>query len=276
MRYSSGSRAKHRREPPTRMTHAPGTFAASGSASSTPIGPASGRTVTAWKCPDRDHERLLAGRRRLRVGERAPRQCSHRRAGCSRAAQLGRNHARPEGRQCRRAPVAAGEPQHPVGGRPGHAQDRIVQGHLRQCRRGAAAPPAPPTLVAATTFASLPSATTDAAGSFRLVVKPTKRTTCKASLAGAGSEPTMSVTVKHLITLRALRRSGKVYLRSTRRPAPPRSVSSSSRGAAGLAGSPSPASGRPAVRPSSSSGRRRRLGRHSEPASALTATTSRT
>ena len=67
----------------------------------------------------------------------------------------------------------------------------------------------------AAAFASLPSVTTDAAGSFRLTVKPTKRTTYRASLAGAASEPTVVVAVKHLITLKALRRSGKLYLRGT-------------------------------------------------------------
>ena len=56
-------------------------------------------------------------------------------------------------------------------------------------------------------FASLPTATTDAAGNFRLVVKPTKRTTYRATLAGAASQPTVVVAVKHLITLRALRRA---------------------------------------------------------------------
>ncbi|HET9324796.1 MAG TPA: hypothetical protein VFO03_13035 [Gaiellaceae bacterium] len=67
----------------------------------------------------------------------------------------------------------------------------------------------------ATAFASLPSATTDAAGAFRLVVKPTKRTTYRASLAGAASEPTVVVAVKHSITLKALRRSGKLSLRGS-------------------------------------------------------------
>lgn len=69
--------------------------------------------------------------------------------------------------------------------------------------------------IGAVTFASLPTATSDAAGSFRLVVKPTKRTTYRASLAGAASEPTVVVAVKHLVTLKALRRSGKLYLRGT-------------------------------------------------------------
>ena len=78
--------------------------------------------------------------------------------------------------------------------------------------------------LAAAAFTMLPSVTTDAAGSFRLVVKPAKRTTYKATLAGAASAPTAVVAVKHLITLKALRRSGKLYLRGTVGPRHPRRV----------------------------------------------------
>ena len=67
----------------------------------------------------------------------------------------------------------------------------------------------------AAAFTTLPSATTDAAGNFRLVVKPTKRTTYRASFAGATSQPTAAVAVKHRITFKALRRSWKLYLRGT-------------------------------------------------------------
>jgi hypothetical protein len=65
------------------------------------------------------------------------------------------------------------------------------------------------------TFATLPPATTDAAGNFRAVVKPTKRTTYKAGFAGVSPEPTATVLVKHRITLKGRRRSGKVYLNGT-------------------------------------------------------------
>ena len=75
-----------------------------------------------------------------------------------------------------------------------------------------------------TAFKPLPSVTTDAAGRFRLVVKPAKRTTYRASIAGAASAPTAVVAVKHLITLKALRRSGKLYLRGTVGPRHPRRV----------------------------------------------------
>jgi hypothetical protein len=69
--------------------------------------------------------------------------------------------------------------------------------------------------VGAAAFTTLPAVTTDAAGSFRLVVKPAKRTTYRATVVGAANQPTAAVAVKHLITLKALRRSGKLYLRGT-------------------------------------------------------------
>ena len=69
--------------------------------------------------------------------------------------------------------------------------------------------------VGAPTFATLPPATTDAAGNFRAAVKPTKRTTYKAGFGGLLPEPTATVLVKHKITLKGRRRSGKVYLNGT-------------------------------------------------------------
>ena len=65
------------------------------------------------------------------------------------------------------------------------------------------------------TFAALPPATTDAAGNFRAAVKPTKKTTYKAGFGGLLPEPTATVLVKHKITLKGRRRSGKVYLNGT-------------------------------------------------------------
>ena len=67
--------------------------------------------------------------------------------------------------------------------------------------------------IGTTVFTALPVATTDGAGNFRAVVKPTKRTTYKAGFTGVSPEPTAIVAVKHSITLRASRRSGKVYLK---------------------------------------------------------------
>jgi hypothetical protein len=65
------------------------------------------------------------------------------------------------------------------------------------------------------TFATLPPSTTDAAGNFRAAVKPTKKTTYKAGFGGLLPEPTATVLVKHKITLKGRRRSGKVYLNGT-------------------------------------------------------------
>ena len=67
--------------------------------------------------------------------------------------------------------------------------------------------------IGTTAYAPLPAVTTDPSGAFRLTVKPTKRTTYKAGFPGIAPEPTAVVLVKHSITLRAVRRSGKLYLR---------------------------------------------------------------
>ena len=64
-------------------------------------------------------------------------------------------------------------------------------------------------------FTALPPATTDAAGNFRAAVKPLKKTTYKAGFGGISPEPTATVLVKHKITLKGRRRSGKVYLNGT-------------------------------------------------------------
>jgi predicted GH43/DUF377 family glycosyl hydrolase len=73
-------------------------------------------------------------------------------------------------------------------------------------------------------FTALPPATTDAAGNYKLLVKPTKKTTYKAGFAGVSPEPTVVVAVKHSITLRGTRRSGKTYLRGTVGPRHPKRV----------------------------------------------------
>jgi len=64
-------------------------------------------------------------------------------------------------------------------------------------------------------FTALPSATTDAAGNYKALVKPTKRTTYKAGFGGISPEPTATVLVKHRITFKATRKNGKLYLRGT-------------------------------------------------------------
>ena len=56
---------------------------------------------------------------------------------------------------------------------------------------------------------------TDGAGNYSALVKPTKRTTYKAAFPGFSPEPTAVVLVKHKLTLKGRRRSGKVYLNGT-------------------------------------------------------------
>ena len=58
-------------------------------------------------------------------------------------------------------------------------------------------------------FAALPPATTDAAGAFTATVAPSKNTTYKATFAGASAEPTVSVSVAYRITLKVGRKGGK-------------------------------------------------------------------
>ena len=67
--------------------------------------------------------------------------------------------------------------------------------------------------IGAPTFTPLPTATTDTAGNFSALVKPTKRTTYRAGFGGLF--PTTVVLVKHRITLKGKRASGKVYLNGT-------------------------------------------------------------
>jgi predicted GH43/DUF377 family glycosyl hydrolase len=74
----------------------------------------------------------------------------------------------------------------------------------------------------AAAFTSLAPATTDGGGRYVRTVKPLKRTTYKAGFTGIALEPTVTVAVKHAITLRGFRRSGKVYLRGTVGPRHPR------------------------------------------------------
>jgi len=60
------------------------------------------------------------------------------------------------------------------------------------------------------TFTPLPPATTDPSGAFSLTVAPSKKTTYKASFAGVGVEPTVTVGVAWRITLRAAKRGSSV------------------------------------------------------------------
>ena len=64
----------------------------------------------------------------------------------------------------------------------------------------------------APSFSALPPATTDSAGAFTSVVKPSRNTTYKASFAGA-SEPTVSVSVAYQVTLRVARKGASRLFR---------------------------------------------------------------
>jgi predicted GH43/DUF377 family glycosyl hydrolase len=58
-------------------------------------------------------------------------------------------------------------------------------------------------------FAALPPATTDSAGAFTSTVAPSKNTVYKASYASASSAPTVSVSVAYSVTLRVARKAGR-------------------------------------------------------------------
>jgi predicted GH43/DUF377 family glycosyl hydrolase len=66
--------------------------------------------------------------------------------------------------------------------------------------------------VGATGFTLLTPATTSATGTYSRAVKPARRTTYKASFAGA-PDVMVTVLVKHLVTLSIAKRSGKAYFR---------------------------------------------------------------
>jgi hypothetical protein len=63
--------------------------------------------------------------------------------------------------------------------------------------------------LAAPAFTPLPGATTDAAGNYASLVTPQKKTVYKATFAGVAAEPTVTVDVKHALTLKVVRKRGK-------------------------------------------------------------------
>lgn len=65
------------------------------------------------------------------------------------------------------------------------------------------------------TLAALAGPTTDATGTYSALVKPTKRTTYKVTYPEASSQPTATVSVKHLVTL-ALKKKGRLVTLSGR------------------------------------------------------------
>jgi predicted GH43/DUF377 family glycosyl hydrolase len=64
-------------------------------------------------------------------------------------------------------------------------------------------------------FVPMAPVSTDGTGIFHVDVKPIKRTVYKASYGGVSPEPTVTVLVKHKITLKGRRAGGKVYLSGT-------------------------------------------------------------
>ena len=89
-----------------------------------------------------------------------------------------------------------------------------LSGTLQQ--NGAGFPGQPVSLwqmaVPATTFAALPAATTDTTGAFRSVVRPTGKTTYKATYPGA-ADGLVTVSVRHLLTLSVRKKAGKAVFR---------------------------------------------------------------
>jgi hypothetical protein len=234
------------------LTHAPVSFSPSGSASTTSIGPSPGRSVTAWRSftattdmfapggggtgsatarllnattgqqvaaipltpgvttvdltgiPAASHQALTAALDLTSTGQATPRVSS-----------LKITYDSASGVVPPPTPPAltfSAVPRTIVFG-----QTAILSGTLT--RAGTPLPGQSVALgaqpIGAPTFAALPPATTDAAGNFRAAVKPIKKTTYKAGFGGLLPEPTATVLVKHKITLKGRRSSGKVYLNGT-------------------------------------------------------------
>jgi hypothetical protein len=233
------------------LTHAPVSFSPSGNATTTSIGPSPGRTVTAWRSftatmdmfapggggtgsatarllnattgqqvatiplttgvttfdlsgiPAAAHQSLTAALDLSSTGQATPRISSVKVQYDSVSGVV--------------PPPAPGLTFGAVPGTIVFGQTSILSGTLT--RAGAPLPGQSVALAAqpigAPAFATLPPATTDAAGNFRAAVKPTKKTTYKAGFDGVSPEPTATVLVKHKITLKGRRLSGKVYLSGT-------------------------------------------------------------
>ncbi len=231
------------------LTHAPVSFSPTGSAASLPIGPSTGRTVTAWRSFTANMSIFSPG-------------------GSGTGSATARLLDATTGEQVATTPLAPGDTTVDLAAIPAAAHQTLTVALDLQSADGQATPrinsfkvvydsmvtpeapaltltAAPTTIVfgksvtlsgtvtragapvggqgvalsaqavGAPVFSPLPPATTDAAGNYTSVVRPTGRTTYKASVAGATVEPTTQVLVKHSITLRAVRKRGKVYLRGT-------------------------------------------------------------
>ena len=231
------------------LTHAPVSFSTTGSATTTTIGPTSGRVVNAWRTLTADMNLFAPG------------------GGGSGSATVRLLDAS-TGQQVATAALASGTTTVDLAGVPAASHQALTAAFDLRSNEGTATPrissltvtydsapaPLPPSLsflaapktivfgksavlsgnltrggvpqagqpvalaaqpVGTPTFTSLPTAMTDGAGNYSALVRPTKRTTYKAGFGGLSPEPTAVVLVKHKITLKGKRRSGKVYLNGT-------------------------------------------------------------
>jgi predicted GH43/DUF377 family glycosyl hydrolase len=232
------------------LTHAPVSFSRAGSATTTAIGPTSGRVVSAW--------RTLSAT----MNVFAP-------SGGGSGTATVRLLDATTGEQVLAAPLNVGTTTLDLAGIPAAAHQALTAAFDVQSADGTATPrvssltvtyesatapppPLPPSLsflaapktivfgkstvlsgnltrggtpqagqqvtlaaqpIGAQTFTPLPTAMTDAAGNFSASVKPTKRTTFQAGFGGLF--PTQVVLVRHKVTLKGKRRNGKVYLNGT-------------------------------------------------------------
>ena len=232
------------------LTHAPVSFSQTGSATTTTIGPTSGRVVTAWRT-------LTATMNMFTPGGGGTGTATVRLLDAATGQQVATAALASGTTTLDLAGIAAGSHQAltaalDLRSNEGTATPRISSLTVTYDSATAPPPPLPPSLsflaapktivygksavlsgnltrggapqpgqnvalaaqpIGAPAFTPLPPATTDAAGNFSSAVKPTKRTTYRADFGGL--LPTAVVLVKHKITLKGKRRSGKVYLNGT-------------------------------------------------------------
>jgi predicted GH43/DUF377 family glycosyl hydrolase len=232
------------------LTHAPVSFSQTGNATTTPIGPSSGRVVTAWRTLTATMSMFTpsgggSGSATVRLLDAATGQqvaaaplnsgtttldlaaipaASHQALNAAFDLQSADGTATPRVSSLTVTYDSATAPPPPLPPALSFlaapktivfGKSAVLSGNLT--RGGVPQPGQPVTLAAqpigAPTFTPLPTAMTDTAGNFSALIKPTKRTTYQAGFGGLF--PTAVVLVKHKITLKGKRRSGKIYLNGT-------------------------------------------------------------
>jgi predicted GH43/DUF377 family glycosyl hydrolase len=232
------------------LTHAPVNFSPTGGATTTAIGPSSGRVVSAWRT-------LTATMSMFTPGGSGSGSATVRLLDSATGAQVASAALNSGTTTLDLAGIPAGSHQSltaalDLRSNEGTATPRIGSLAVTYDSATAPPPPLPPSLsflatpktivfgksvglsgnltrggvpqagqsvtlsaqpIGAPTFTPLPTAMTDTAGNFSALVKPTKRTTYQAGFGGLF--PTAVVLVKHKLTLKGKRRSGKVYLNGT-------------------------------------------------------------